>query len=190
MTATKTRREAQRIVRAKRGIILDVGCGENVQEGAVGMDKRDLPGVDIVHDMNAIPWPLENESVISIVASHVVEHINPADGHFIDWMDECWRILKPQGTMGIVAPYGLSTLFVQDPTHCNPVNEKTFWYFDGDQRGHHGGKEIVYWGIYKPKPWKIEASYFSAEGMLEVSLRKRIEVPESWTVPEGTVVTT
>ena len=35
---------------SKFGIQLDIGCGSNKQKGFVGMDKRDIAGVDIVHD--------------------------------------------------------------------------------------------------------------------------------------------
>lgn len=186
MTATKTK---SRPPASKKGYILDVGCGEWKQPGAVGMDKQDLPGVDVVHNWNDFPWPFEDDSVLTIVASNVAEHVSPVDGHFIDWMNECWRVLKPEGQLAIVAPYGVCSLYVQDPTHCNPVNEKTFWYFDGDFADYHGGKKILYWGFYKPRPWKIEASFFSAEGQLEVCLRKRAEVPEAWLLPPGTTVT-
>lgn len=168
------------VVRAKRGIILDLGCGREKQPGAVGMDKLNIPGVDIVWNWNDFPWPVENESVLTIIASHVVEHVSPADGHFLRWMDECWRVLKPDGQMAIVAPYGLSSLYVQDPTHCNPVSERTFWHFDGDSYEMRDGQKVVFWETYRPRPWKIEASFFRAEGLLEVSLRKRAEVPESW----------
>ena len=70
------------------GIRLDIGCGANKQSGFVGMDMRDLPGVDIVWNWNNFPWPLPNGSVLVAMASHVVEHINPVDGNFLRWMDE------------------------------------------------------------------------------------------------------
>src|ERR1700761_3931223 len=93
------------VVARKSGIMLDIGCGASKQPGFVGMDHQPLDGVDVVHGWNDFPWPFEDESVLTIVASHVVEHVNPADGHFLKWMDECWRILKPEGQMAIVTPY-------------------------------------------------------------------------------------
>ncbi len=188
-TLTNGRRaEVREIVRAKRGIILDLGCGDEKQRGAVGMDVRDLPNVDVVHDWNDFPWPFEDESVLTIIASHVVEHVPRRDGfHFIDWMNECWRVLKPGGQMAIVSPYGLSTFYVQDPTHVNPITERTFWYFDGEQYEMHGGTMVIYWHMYKPRPWKLEHWFFSNEGMLEVSLRKRPEVPENWLTDPASV---
>lgn len=37
---------------------------------------------------------------------------------FIRFMDEVWRILKPDGEFGMTFPYGSSPGFLQDPTHC------------------------------------------------------------------------
>ena len=121
----------RKIVEARRGIILDVGCGdaESKYPGAVGMDKQDLPGVDVVHDWNDFPWPFEDGSVLTIIASHVVEHVSPIDGHFLDWMNEAWRVLRVGGQMAIVCPYGTNAYWAQDPTHCNAVTERTWWYF-------------------------------------------------------------
>ena len=72
----------------KAGYQLDVGCGGN-KHGPdwLGIDKRALEGVDIVHDLEVFPWPLEDETVIRAIASHVVEHINPAGGIFLSFMD-------------------------------------------------------------------------------------------------------
>ena len=164
--ATQT---APEVIRAKSGILLDVGCGRDKQRGFVGMDHQSLEGVDIVHSWNDFPWPFEDESVLTIVASHVVEHVNPADGHFLKWMNECWRILKPEGQLAIVTPYAGSPGYWQDPTHCNGCSEATWYYFDP---AHASG----FWGFYQPQPWQIEVNLFHMNGNLEVVLRKRVEI--------------
>ena len=151
---------------AYTGIRLDIGCGANKQAGYVGMDIRPLPGVDIVQDLEEFPWPLEDESVLTALASHVIEHINPHKGVFLKFMDEVWRVMKPGGQFAIAVPHGASPGFLQDPTHCNPCNEATFFYFDPE---HPSGL----WNIYKPKPWKIEQLYLGANMFLEVLLVKR-----------------
>ena len=40
--------------------ILDVGCGENKFENSTGIDRIPLPGVDLVTNLNKIPWPFED----------------------------------------------------------------------------------------------------------------------------------
>jgi hypothetical protein len=156
------------LLEANSGIRLDVGCGANKQDGFVGMDARDLPGVDIVHNWNVYPWPLPDESVLVAVASHVVEHVNPADGGFLRWMDELWRVMKVGGEVAIATPHGLSQGFRQDPTHCNPMDEATFAYFDPEN-------ESGLWNIYRPRPWSVKHLFWNPMGNIEAVLVKRGE---------------
>lgn len=148
------------------GYRLDVGCGANKNPGFIGIDILPLPGVDIVWDLETFPWPLDDESCLMATASHVLEHINPHKGVFIAVMDEIWRVLKPQGQFAFVVPHGESPGYIQDPTHCNPMNETTMHYFDPLS-------QTALYQFYRPKPWKIERQYFNPAGNLEVLLTKR-----------------
>ena len=148
-----------------KGILLDIGCGGNKQPGFVGMDKRELEGVDIVHDLEVFPYPLEDEECLTIKGSHIYEHIKPWLS--IDFMNELWRLLKVDGQLMLSMPYGWSYGYIQDPTHCNPANEATFQYFD---------KDSPLYNIYKPKPWHIEFCSWQQTGNLEVILRKVSDV--------------
>jgi SAM-dependent methyltransferase len=155
---------------SKRGIILDVGCGRNPQPGAVGMDHQAFAEVDIVHSWDEFPWPLDDESVLTIIASHVVEHVNPVNGHFISWMNECWRVLKPEGQIAIATPYAGTRFYWMDPTHCNPCNQDTWRYFSPED-------ESRFYGFYEPGPFKIEQNLWHSTGMMEVVLRKQLDQP-------------
>ena len=158
----------------EQGIKLDIGCGEAKQPGFVGLDYRKVPGVDVVHDVEKFPWPLPNDCASLAMASHLVEHINPAGGVFINFMDEVWRILKPGGTFLISTPYAGSFGYWQDPTHCNPCNEATWAYFDPLTRDE-AGNLIGLYNIYKVKPWKIVENLWHLNGNMEVVLQKRKE---------------
>jgi len=144
-----------------RGIRLDLGCGENKQEGFVGVDKRKLDGVDIVHDLEVFPYPLPNDCCSVILMSHVVEHIKP--WLMIDLFNELWRILQEGGQLWLSLPYGFSMGFMQDPTHCNMCNEATWTYYDPD---------YFLYSVYRPLPWKLERNHWSAEGNMEVIMSK------------------
>lgn len=160
----------EKLIEDRSGIRLDIGCGANKQgPDWVGMDIRPLPGVDIVHDMESIPWPLPDECVLSAVASHVVEHINPVKFGFINWMNELWRVMRHDGKVALALPHGYSPGYLQDPTHCNPCNENTFAYFDPAALG--GGL----YRIYEPKPWRIEFLAYDPSANIEVVLVKRRE---------------
>lgn len=154
-----------------QGIRLDLGGGARPNTGFVNIDCRDLPEVDIVHDLETYPWPLPDECVSFMVASHLLEHIDPAKGNFLKFMDECWRVMQFDGEFMIAVPYAGSPGYWQDPTHCNGITERTLAYFDPLYAG--GGL----YRIYKPKPWKIKPGtlHWDAYGNLEVVLVKRRE---------------
>ena len=44
-------------------IKLDLGCGNNRQQGFIGVDIAKLPNVDQVVDLEKFPWPWKDESV-------------------------------------------------------------------------------------------------------------------------------
>jgi SAM-dependent methyltransferase len=154
-----------KVVEKKSGIILDLGCGANKHPMAVGMDKRKLEGVDIVHDLEKFPYPLKDESALTIICSQFVEHLKP--WLTIDFFNECWRVLKTGGKMIVSTPYANSSYYWQDPTHCNGFTEKTFQYFDPESPF-----DNLY-PIYSPKPWKIDFCTYQLNGLLEVVMVKR-----------------
>ena len=162
------------LINEMSGIRLDIGCGQNKQDGFVGLDVRELPGVEIVHDVNVHPWPLPDECVLVAMCSHLVEHIPPTvitpDGStrfpFVEFMDELWRVMKPGGKVMISHPHGTSQGFLQDPTHVNSLNEATWAYFDSDQG---------LYSLYKPKPWEVKELHWNPAANVEVLLMKRTE---------------
>lgn len=164
--------DLERLLASKSGIRLDIGCGASKQSPAwVGIDIRPLPGVDIVHDVEVYPWPLPDECVSVAVCSHLIEHINPHKGGFLRFMDEVWRVLKPDAEFAIACPHGASPGYLQDPTHCNQVNETTWAYFDPLEPNTGG----MLYKFYRPKPWKIKALSWDPAANIEVVLVKRRE---------------
>lgn len=156
---------AKKTLKLSQKIMLDVGCGFNKQAGYIGMDKRQVDNVDIVHDAEIFPWPLENDSCAVILMSHLIEHIKP--WLRIDLLNECWRIMEHDGLLLIVTPHALSFGMSQDPTHIAPGwNEATPAYFDPE---HSSGL----YTIYKPKPWKIVRLVYNTRGNIELAMRKR-----------------
>ena len=67
---------------------LNIGCGNDIREGYINVDHIPLEGVDIVHDINSIPLPFEEESVSLVVCLDTLEHVN-----YIDIVGEFCRIL-------------------------------------------------------------------------------------------------
>lgn len=140
-------------------IKLDVGCGKAKQQGGwVGLDRRPLDGVDIVHDIEKIPWPLKDNSCHIILMSHIIEHVDPRG--LLDIFDECWRLLKPNGQLLVATPYAGSYGAHQDPTHVRPgFTEATFSYFDPSHR---------LYEVYSPKPFRIVSCNYVVDRNLNV----------------------
>lgn len=92
--------------------ILDVGCGKNKYPGAIGIDRFALTGVDIVCDLNILPWPIEENSCDLIMFRHSINHLN----NLIDIMDEVHRISRSGALVEIIAPHFSSDNIFTDPT--------------------------------------------------------------------------
>ena len=163
------------LLAAKSGIRLDIGCGRGKQKDFVGMDVRGVDGVDIVHDLETFPWPIPDDSCLVVLASHILEHIKP--WKFMDpagrpcVMGEVWRVLKLDGQLLVSVPYGVGPGYVQDPTHCNPISERTLQYFD---------PRFPLYSVYEtPFMFTIEHVAYDIDQFLQAILCKR-------TTPNGT----
>lgn len=142
-------------------LLLDIGCGSNKQPGYIGMDRRPVDGVDIVHDAEFFPWPIDDSSCAVVAMSHLIEHIKP--WFQIDIMDEAWRVLEVGGFLFIATPHARSYGYLQDPTHVSPWNESTPDYFC---------PEKPLYQVYRPRPWKIERLFFTQRLNIEVAFKK------------------
>lgn len=156
------------LAKEESGLIkIDLGCGSNKQPGFIGVDYRKLAGVDIVQDLEQFPWPLPDGCATLVVAGHVVEHINPAKGTFIKFMNEVWRITKFGGQFMISTPYAGSRGYWSDPTHINGCTIETWGFFDPLH-------PINTYGIYRPLPWAVQPqSTYRVDGNMEILLQKR-----------------
>jgi SAM-dependent methyltransferase len=105
---------------------LNLGCGFDAREGYTNVDRRRLPGVDVVHDLDCHPWPFEDDSADAILANDIFEHFDDV----VAAMDECWRILQARGTLQIRGPLAGGPLEHIDVTHRRAFTERSFDHFD------------------------------------------------------------
>ena len=100
---------------------LDLGCGQNPREGFDGVDLL-APNPAYRVDLFSFPFPWADNEVDELHCSHFVEHL-PAtttpDGrdYLLAFFDECWRILRPGGTMTVIVPNARSNRAFQDPPY-------------------------------------------------------------------------
>jgi predicted SAM-dependent methyltransferase len=139
---------------------LDLGCGLVPKEGFEGVDIRGGKAKHVA-DLFKFPWPFKDSSVDEIHASHLLEHVPareveerdfaPGYSHLHSYaqqflgqdmlfafMDECYRILKPDCWMHVVVPSGRSNRAFWDPTHRRFFMQETFLYFAHDWRKMNG----------------------------------------------------
>ena len=84
-------------------VILDLGCGGQKAPGSIGVDVVPLPGVDLVHDLTKVPYPLPDDWADEVRLSHVLEHF--ADP--LPILEEVWRIARP----GAIVTHSHAALF-------------------------------------------------------------------------------
>jgi SAM-dependent methyltransferase len=78
------------------------------------------------------PWPVGDNSVEAMRASHIMEHIPAGMDHRVKVMNEAHRVLKPGGIFEIVVPLLVGTWHaIADPTHVSFWVKESFHYFDG-----------------------------------------------------------
>lgn len=103
---------------------LDIGCGNSPIEGAVGLDLRSYPRIDVQGDATELPF--KNETFESVHASQVLEHL---DGKVAlpSLFEEVWRVLEDGGELTFDVPLG--DAWDADPTHETKWRFKTVVYF-------------------------------------------------------------
>ena len=109
----------------KSPIRIEIGCGQTRREDTIGIDRVDLPSVDIVTDIENGMSFLPDNSVDEIYSTSCFEHIH----NFVNLMKEIIRVLKPDGKANIFVPHFSNPYFYSDPTHVRSFGLYTFYYF-------------------------------------------------------------
>ncbi len=105
--------------------ILHLGCGSSKLTNAFGIDKLSLGSVDLVHDLDKTPWPINENSYDLILAHSALEHID----NIVSFMEESWKILRNHGRIIITVPYFRIIDAFTDPTHKHFFTSESLNYF-------------------------------------------------------------
>lgn len=131
-------------------IHLDVGCGSRPRNPfratkVVGVDILEKKQLSLPKEVNYLKvdiqglLPLESNSVDTISGYDFIEHLSRGptieSNHFIKFMNEAYRVLKPNGVLFLVTPAFPSSAAFQDPTHVNFISVNTIDYFTGPEPG-------------------------------------------------------
>ena len=109
------------------GLRLNLGCGMNLREGYVNVDRFGEP--DVRHDLETFPWPWSDDSVDEIVLHHVLEHLGHDPDVFLAIFQEMYRVCRGGATIRIVVPHFRHDYFAGDPTHVRAITTHTLSLF-------------------------------------------------------------
>jgi len=102
--------------------ILDVGCGANKTEGAIGLDNNPRTDADVIHDLGELPYPFGDDAFDLVVSNHVIEHVPDV----IAFISELHRVTRHGGRIKLLTPHYTNPDWANDPTHRNHINSYTF----------------------------------------------------------------
>jgi predicted SAM-dependent methyltransferase len=105
------------------GLLLNLGCADDILEGWVNVDITPGPGVTVA-DLRE-RWPWADGSVEHILALDIIEHLPDK----IFTMNEMFRVLRSGGIAEIVVPTTDGPGAFQDPTHVSWWNRNSFKYY-------------------------------------------------------------
>ena len=128
---------------------LDLGCGKNKRDGFTGVDELSFEQVDVCANLGVTPWRFEprpgrptlplrrdgtlpDDSVDEAHCSHFLEHLTWAQR--VPFINELYRVLKPQAKCLLIIPHWNSARFYGDPDHKEPLSEWAFFYWDANWR--------------------------------------------------------
>ncbi|GII20926.1 methyltransferase domain-containing protein [Planosporangium mesophilum] len=108
-------------VGGREPVILDLGSGEIKQYPPnIGVDRRPATGVDVRADLTD-GLPFADRSADAIFAVHVLEHLID----YLPLVDECHRVLRPDGVLHVLSPWWRYVNAVADPTHVRLLDVQT-----------------------------------------------------------------
>ena len=103
---------------------LNLGCGSDIIKDWINLDIADIDGVDIIHDIEQLPLPFDDNYFDFILCKDVLEHTE-----YIPILKDIHRILKPNGIVKIQIPHFTAANNFIDPTHKKMFSYQTFDYF-------------------------------------------------------------
>ncbi|MCK9596970.1 methyltransferase domain-containing protein [Candidatus Pacearchaeota archaeon] len=101
---------------------INLGCGEDYQEGWINVDFRDNIKIDVKHNLEKIPYPFKKDSIDIILMKQVLEHLE----HPLQIMKELIRICKNGARILIYVPHANSYAHISGIEHRGFFTEHTF----------------------------------------------------------------
>ena len=104
-------------------VVLDVGCGRQKTQGAIGIDIVKDSNADLLHDLNFLPYPFKDNKFDEVICKQILEHLEKP----LDVLQEIHRISKPNALLFIEVPH-FSCFYA----FCDLQHKRFFSYFSLD----------------------------------------------------------
>jgi hypothetical protein len=145
-----------------------IGCGHtrmkrlgiNGREGwtdLVTLDSNPDCKPDVIHDLDAIPYPFGSDTFDEIHAYHVLEHCGRQGDwkfFFAQW-SELWKIIKPGGVFCGIVPHHSSPWAWGDPSHTRIISVESFTFLDQDSYADCGKTSMTDFRPCYKANWKL-----------------------------------
>lgn len=119
-------------IHLKGKMILEIGAGPTTRPGVATLDINPTVKPDILHNLDTIPWPISDSCFDAIYMFSVIEHVSDP----LKVIEECHRILKPNGKIYLLTPHFSSTASYTDLTHKWHFSGRSFDYFVAGMPSH------------------------------------------------------
>lgn len=141
-----------------------LGCGHNRKkrlkpefakenwQNLITLDINPGANADVVHDLNVLPWPFDDEQFDEIHAYEVLEHLGTQGDYktFFAHFEEIHRLLKPGGYLLASTPAWDGVWAWGDPGHTRIISEGTLTFLNQDNYDDSGNSPLTdYRNIYR-----------------------------------------
>jgi hypothetical protein len=149
-----------------------LGSGGKKLPGYINVDCTASENPDVVWDLERVRWPWEDNSVDSVEAWHILEHIG--DGFFF-FLQELYRVCKPGARIGVIVPHPRHDVFLNDPTHKRVVTPDGMAMFSRkhcEEQERRGGRLTPF--------WQYIGVNFDLEGPIQMILDPSVKKDDDW----------
>lgn len=102
-------------------------------------------GADVVHDLESLPWPFEDNTFDGCHAYEVLEHLGKQGDYkaFFAHFGEIYRVLKHGGVIMATVPAWDDVWAWADPSHTRIIAPQTLVFLDQEQYTKQIGKTAM-----------------------------------------------
>jgi len=147
---------------------LCIGSGTELGTGWTNLDMNPASGAQVIHNLHDLPLPFADEEFETVLASHVLEHIDRAKT--LPLVYDIARILKPGGIFVVAVPFATSSVAYASPLHTQLFDDHSFQYFSKECYERPGSDGYLANQGFQVARWEqLKLAYVIAEDFVKVS---------------------